>query len=251
MIGLLLCAVVLRIAYKRRESVVPSLQKKFNNWLVAPLPLEMKQPMVNLDAGFPEHHVLEKHWECIRDEAIALIARNQTQYAADASPRSFGGLDQQHKWQVSMLKFYGRLFPKNLDQCPVTAALLARLPRIKFAMFSIMEPGIYVRPHTGPFRGCLRYHLGLKTPRLGEKCYIVVNGQKYHWKDGEGVLFDDTFVHSVVNESDEPRIILFCDVLRELPRGRKWIIDQILKTPFPRLVFFHNAKQETTHRLQR
>ncbi len=36
------------------------------------------------------------------------------------------------------------------------------------------------------------------------------------WKDGEGVLFDETFLHRAENETDEDRVILFCDVERPL-----------------------------------
>ena len=42
---------------------------------------------------------------------------------------------------------------------------------------------------------------------------ITIQDQKYKWKNGEDILFDDTFTHSVKNLSDKPRIILFCDIL--------------------------------------
>jgi beta-hydroxylase len=61
----------------------------------------------------------------------------------------------------------------------------------------------------------LRFHLGLKTPN-SEKCRIAVDGETYWWKDGEGVLFDETYLHRAENETDEDRLILFCDVERPL-----------------------------------
>ena len=52
------------------------------------------------------------------------------------------------------------------------------------------------------------------------ECYILVNGERYDWKEREDVLFDDTYKHEVWNKTDGRRVVLFLDVLREkgLPR---------------------------------
>ena len=85
-------------------------------------------------------------------------------------------------------------------------------------MFVRMAPNSRLPIHRDPFAGSLRFHLGLKTPN-SEKCRITVDGQTYWWKDGEGVLFDETFLHRAENETDEDRVILFCDVERPLRSG--------------------------------
>ena len=55
-------------------------------------------------------------------------------------------------------------------------------------------------------------------PKEGE-CYIIDGGQRYDWKEGEDVLFDDTFQHAVWNKTNETRVVLFCDVFRnDLPK---------------------------------
>src|SRR4029450_1658959 len=79
-------------------------------------------------------------------------------------------------------------------------------------------PRSHLVRHRDPFAGSLRYHLGLKTPNA-DTCRIFVDGQPYFWRDGEGVLFDETYIHRAENRTDEARIILFCDVERPL-RGR-------------------------------
>ena len=81
-------------------------------------------------------------------------------------------------------------------------------------MFSILEPGKHIPRHIGFFKGVLRYHLALEVPDEGE-CYILVGGEKYSWKEGEDVLFDDTYLHEVWNKSSKQRVVLFCDVLRD------------------------------------
>ena len=40
--------------------------------------------------------------------------------------------------------------------------------------------------------------------------------EPYAWRDGQDILFDETFIHSVRNDTDEVRVILFCDVARPM-----------------------------------
>ncbi|MEI6001043.1 aspartyl/asparaginyl beta-hydroxylase domain-containing protein, partial [Paraburkholderia bengalensis] len=61
----------------------------------------------------------------------------------------------------------------------------------------------------------LRYHLGLVTPN-DDRCAIVVDGIAYSWRDGEDVVFDETYMHHAANETDHDRIILFCDIARPM-----------------------------------
>jgi aspartyl/asparaginyl beta-hydroxylase (cupin superfamily) len=48
----------------------------------------------------------------------------------------------------------------------------------------------------------------------------MVDGESYHWRDGEGVIFDETLVHSAENLSDQTRLILLCDI--ERPKPTPW-----------------------------
>ena len=47
-----------------------------------------------------------------------------------------------------------------------------------------------------------------------------MDGQRYSWRDGEGVLFDETYIHYAENTSGENRLILFCDI--ERPMRYRW-----------------------------
>jgi beta-hydroxylase len=79
----------------------------------------------------------------------------------------------------------------------------------------LLPGGSHLNPHRDPFAGSLRYHLGLSTPN-SDDCRIYVDGQVYAWRDGEDVMFDETYVHWVKNETDVTRVILFCDIERPL-----------------------------------
>lgn len=117
-------------------------------------------------------------------------------------------------WEVLFLRVYNKDTNK-IKYFPKTMSLISKIPGCSLAMFSILHPGKVIPPHRGPYKGVLRYHLALVTPKNTDKCTIYVNNIPYNWKTGEDVLFDDTFLHSVKNESNEVRIILFLDIKKE------------------------------------
>ena len=80
-----------------------------------------------------------------------------------------------------------------------------------------LPPGADLGKHRDPYAGSLRYHLGLVTPN-DDRCFINVDGIDYSWRDGEAVIFDETYIHWAANNSDKNRIILFCDLERKM----KW-----------------------------
>ena len=52
------------------------------------------------------------------------------------------------------------------------ACCSSRFPGMKTAFFSILAPGKHIPAHRGPFKGVIRYHLGLMVPEPRERCRI-------------------------------------------------------------------------------
>jgi beta-hydroxylase len=92
-------------------------------------------------------------------------------------------------------------------------ALLKSIPSVKAAMFASLPPEATLVRHRDPYAGSLRYHLGLVTPNSPD-CFIDVDGERYYWKDGEAVMFDETYIHYAANKTGHQRIVLFCDIER-------------------------------------
>jgi beta-hydroxylase len=82
-------------------------------------------------------------------------------------------------------------------------------------MFSVLPPGSKLTRHLDPVACSLRYHLGLKTPN-SDDCFISIDDQIYSWRDGEPLIFDETYLHYAKNNSDKHRLILMCDVERPM-----------------------------------
>ena len=161
---------------------------------------------------FPELKILQENWQVIRDEAINLNAAAQIKASDDLDDLGFNSFFRTG-WKRFYLKWYGANLKSAEQLCPKTVALISQLPNVKGAMFTMLPPGARLTKHRDPYAGSLRYHLGLVTPN-SDDCYISVDGQKYAWKDGEAVMFDETFIHYAINNTDQNRIILFVDVKR-------------------------------------
>jgi beta-hydroxylase len=171
---------------------------------------------------------LETHWQEIRDEAQALERRiKAAEFNDDAGFNSFF----KEGWKRFYLKWYEVSPPSAARYCPRTVELLRQVPAIKAALFAELPRGAKLNPHRDPYAGSLRYHLGLATPN-DDRCRIWVDGEQYSWRDGQGVIFDETYIHWVRNDTDSDRLILLCDV--ERPLRTRW--GQALNQAFSRHV---------------
>jgi beta-hydroxylase len=171
------------------------------------------RPFVDV-ARFPELAPLAENWRTIRDEALRLFDEGRIRAAATYNDIGFNSFFKTG-WKRFYVKWYDEPLPSARALCPKTVELVQSIPGVNAAMFALLPPGSKLGAHRDPFAGSLRYHLGLVTPNA-DTCRIVVDGEPYAWRDGEPVMFDETFIHTAENESDVTRIILFCDIERPL-----------------------------------
>ena len=177
---------------------------------------------------FPQLNVLKENWETIRDEALQLYADGKIDYNADQQDLTFVSF-KRLGWKRFHMKWYGDFLPSALERCPKTTELIGSIPDVNSAAFTLLPPGGSLGKHRDPFASSMRYHLGLVCP-TEPGCRIWVDGQEYTWKDGEDIVFDETYVHWAENTTDKPRLILFVDFTRPLHTRvlrafNQWMID--------------------------
>ena len=134
---------------------------------------------------FPELKIIEDNWETIRDEALALYTGGQITAKEDLPASSFY---KDNRWTSFYLKLYDNRIPSAWELAPKTMAILDQVPSLNLALFAVLMPGKRLNKHHDPFA----------------------------WKDGDSILFDETYQHSAYNDTDTPRIILMTDVDRPL-----------------------------------
>jgi aspartyl/asparaginyl beta-hydroxylase (cupin superfamily) len=150
-----------------------------------------------LEAAYPE----------IRRELEALLASGGQAFRPYAGGHGFVSVG----WNNFYFSLFGKENAANVARCPRTAEVLNSIPRQDrtMTMFAALNPRARLEPHTGPANGVLRVHLPLIVP---EKCRIKVGGEERTWEEGKVLIFDDSFVHEVQNDSDRVRVVLFLSI---------------------------------------
>jgi aspartyl/asparaginyl beta-hydroxylase (cupin superfamily) len=169
----------------------------------------------------PELLELDRNYPVIRAELLGILSEkraipryhelDQMQYNISAR------VDPDKDWKVYPLNIMGVKPEAYCARCPRTTALLEGIPGLFEAFFSILEGGKSIPHHEGPYRGYLRYHLGLIVPEKNPPS-IRLKDQVYTWKEGQSVLFDDSWDHEVYNQSEGDRVVLIVDIRRPMPQ---------------------------------
>tara|TARA_B100000676_G_scaffold298179_1_gene340815 strand:- start:630 stop:1547 length:918 start_codon:yes stop_codon:yes gene_type:complete len=170
-------------------------------------------PLLRRDE-FPDLDSLRDNWHVFRDEAKALFDEGYIRRAASDNDLAFHSFFNTG-WKRFYLKWYDEPLASAKALCPRSVELVSHVPGVNAAMFALLPAGARLGKHRDPFAGSVRYHLGLITPN-DDCCAIYVDGHKHSWRDGEDVIFDETFIHWAENFSGQDRLILFCDVERPL-----------------------------------
>jgi len=165
---------------------------------------------------------IEARTEEIRGELLAVLEKDAgfAPYVdmpddAPAAPM-WGALNRSPSWSGFHFFRHGERIDANCARCPRTAAALEALPLLRIpghapeALFSVLRPHTHIPPHTGVINGRLTVHLPLLVP--ADCGAIAVAGDARAWREGECLVFDDSFVHEAINRSEQTRVVLIFDL---------------------------------------
>lgn len=198
----------------------------FFDWLIASSSLVPNDPILDVrDFGWTA--LLRENWHAIRREAIAAaLERRPAPSLASISP-DHRAIAPINKWRSFFLWGYGYHVRENLDRCPVTTRVVAQIPGLNSAFFSILAPGTHIPAHRGVTKGLITCHLGLIIPRDGDVRMRVAD-RVVRWSEGETLVFDDTYDHEVWNDTSGTRVVLLIQVRRPLRNPGRWVADTFL-----------------------
>lgn len=163
---------------------------------------------------------LVNNFETIRQEVLDF----STSLTLDAQPQ---GLTDQGRWSV--LYFYkgGRRVEATTRACRRTSEVVDSIPGAGEAgqtYLSVLRDGTHIKPHFGPSNTKLRCHLGIVVP---EGPRIRIGEESYEWREGQCLVFDDSFEHEVWNNSGSQRVVLIIDFWHpDLTSAERWAINQ-------------------------
>ena len=141
--------------------------------------------------------------------------RERVFHTDELEKQNLRGLQRAPSWNGYYFYRYGERRADNCSACPVTAAALERVPLARVrehapeVLFSVFTPDTHLLPHQGVTNTRVVAHLPLMVP---DNCALSVGGEDHHWREGEVVVFDDTFMHEAWNRSDRTRVVLIFDL---------------------------------------
>jgi aspartyl/asparaginyl beta-hydroxylase (cupin superfamily) len=169
------------------------------------------------------HKDLLTNWDGLQKEILDQYSEGIPMKDVDDVQRNL--MKEESGWSTLWLKIYNHSLPNEL---PILNSILKLHPEVVTCNISILKPGVIIPYHYGPFRGVWRYHLGIKVPNgnlgikltppsfneNGKKYEIESESETYRWKEKEGIVFDDTLLHTAWNKTNETRVVVFADVLK-------------------------------------
>lgn len=170
-------------------------------------------------AWFPELRAVQEAWREIRDESVPAIARAAAELGRTAGswilplraePEDHDVIDE-------------RVCAEARALTPRTTALVARVPYVIAWAVSVLTPGTRIASHThwNP------YLSAILTLHDGGGSYLLVDGHRHDYVDGNLVVFDYTLPHEAHNVGSAPRYVLLMaiDLQRCVAHGCPLVTD--------------------------
>jgi aspartate beta-hydroxylase len=208
----------------------------------------LQQPRLYYFPGLPQTQFFERSdfpWldrveaatADIRAELLAVLDQEgafapYVQANPDLPAIERSGMHNNPAWSAFYLWRNGQLVAENAARCPKTLAALAQVPmtsvpgRAPTVLFSLLQPGAHIPPHTGILNTRLICHLPLIVP---PGCSLRVGNETRSWEEGKAWVFDDTIEHEAWNRSGQPRVILLFEAWRpELTAKERALVSAML-----------------------
>ncbi len=219
-----------RICLKAFENILPYTNFKLKNFYNK--------------TDFPWLQILEDNAAVIKEEYLRNTNIHKIISVQDINKR-LQDFSYDDGWKVVLLKSYDTIIEKNAALYPNTMKVINQIPNVSNAIFSVLSPKKNIQVHRGMYRGIVFIHLGVFVPPPNNRHTFIVRDEKKHWKEGEAFGFEDSFMHEVVNNSDDYRAILLLEVERkDIPKLLKpvhnWIFNK-LKTNANTKLIIENA----------
>ncbi|CAN8073008.1 unnamed protein product [Agarophyton chilense] len=156
---------------------------------------------------------LEQNWETIAHELRTVSSEKDIESRGNniwVPPVVEAATTYGPDWRTLVLQdrvwdpINSKLFPKTVK---ILRDEKAKIPSVE-AFFAKQAPKTGIKLHTDFCNFLLTMHLGLDTPE--RKSWIEVGGERRYWQNGKALVFNTSFFHETMNESDdqERRVLL-------------------------------------------
>lgn len=211
--------------------------------------LYLQEPSSFYFPGLPQRQFYERdefEWLAEVEAAVPAMREELLNVLADGKdfapyveansdrPRAANPLLDDPSWGAFYFWRNGRMVEENAARCPATMGALALAPmpiidqRSPIALWSLLKPETHIQPHHGLLNTRLICHIPLIVP--GD-CALRVGNETREWREGEALIFDDSFEHEAWNRSDSTRVVLLFEIWRpEISAEERTALTAIFET---------------------
>lgn len=175
------------------------------------------EPFFYTSINFEWCNKLQQNFDQIKNEFLKVY--NNSQLNQEATDKI--SIAKQNGWNQAELLIYGLKKEKNIKLFPETYKLIKDINNISTCYFSILNPNTQIHPHIGDTDAYYRFHLGIIIPKGLPECGIQVGSEKSEWKENKFVIFNDVYTHTAWNNTDQIRVVLIIDIMRDFPNITK------------------------------
>ena len=196
------------------------------------LTLGIRTPeFLDKDKYFPNNYLFEKpeNFQILKKEVLYILSKTDNGDTLQMTSEILNGLTKyigSHKiiengkikaWRIIRISNGDTFTNFANERFPFLVKLLKTTPEVVACAISVLQEGVHIPIHNGYYKGVIRYMIPIIVPKDRENVFLCVNEIKYNWTEGVGILWDDNFPHKVYNNTKEIRVVIYMDVVRNLP----------------------------------
>ena len=169
----------------------------------------------------------EQRWSKDFEDNFTEIKAELTHYLEEHSPEAYFNksmVNQASIWKTISLRWWNVQFRKKQIHFPKTMKIVAKYPEIISLSFNQLEANGEILAHCGDTNAIFRCHLGMEIPDSLPNCGFRVKDEKRSWEEGKWLIFVDANNHEAFNKSENRRIIMVIDVVRNKFMPKKMLV---------------------------
>jgi aspartate beta-hydroxylase len=192
--------------HERTPSFLPRQQMRVDNFM----PDLPTTPWLDATRYSFQQELEARYEDITREYVEASRQHDLTYYLAAGSGMARPVPGHPVGWKELLLFRQDRLYKENADRCPtlrdVYSRLLAQCRQTSQVCFLVLEPGTHLPDHVDPCNWLVELQMGIFVPQ-GD-CFLQVAGTSRQWVEGRCLSFDNSFLHTAWNKTEQRRVIL-------------------------------------------
>ncbi len=161
--------------------------------------------------GIPWYDKLNADLPGIREKVLAFLKKeglNKQEYFH--TDRVEGA-----SWNIVSFMYWGLRNEKVINIGKDIFEYFNNIPGLISMTASILQPKTRIKGHDGDTDAIYRVHIPIYIPAQLPDCGLTVAGVTRPWMEDEITVFCDAYFHEAWNMTEEPRIVLIVDIVRE------------------------------------